>query len=139
METKIRISGGTVIAFSECALAVGHGIDGGDKGVELYANAKVTAGNSADEATLQTADKRSYGLTRHYANSKAQDFGSVLCFAFMSFSFFYIGSVTRDFHPVYITPFDFSQRSTLISILKPSAGISSFIRLQTISVFPVFT
>ena len=67
VEKKIIISGGTVIASSAEALAIGHGKDGSDKGVELYEAAKVTAGNSSEDKNLQTADKRSYGMTRHFA------------------------------------------------------------------------
>ena len=73
VEKKIKISGGTVIASSASALAIGHGTNGSDKGVELYANAKVTAGNSSDAATLQTADKRAYGMTRKYAKIEPCD------------------------------------------------------------------
>ncbi|SDM08869.1 hypothetical protein SAMN04487833_1691, partial [Sarcina sp. DSM 11001] len=61
VETEIKISGGTVIAFSQNWQAIGHGINGGGKGAELYDTAKVTAGNSSGAATVQTADKRSYG------------------------------------------------------------------------------
>lgn len=67
VETVIKITGGTVIAHSNSALAIGHGEDGSDKGAELYYDAKVTAGGSKEEATLQTTDNRAYGLTRRYA------------------------------------------------------------------------
>ena len=80
VETVIKITGGTVIAHSNSALAIGHGEDGSDKGAELYYDAKVTAGGSKEEATLQTTDNRAYGLTRRYAKIEQCEHADFLFF-----------------------------------------------------------
>ncbi|MBR3269173.1 MAG: hypothetical protein IKI58_10695 [Oscillospiraceae bacterium] len=67
---KIKITGGTVIASASPkgnAQAIGRGCNGDSAGTELYANAKVTAGSNAGNATVKKDDERLSGLTQYYA------------------------------------------------------------------------